>query len=87
MKFEISNEATMQIAEAIGHADPATINKIFERVAMDKQLLLSLIDAPVSPEDEAAIREGLADLEEGRTQSLDETDDVLRQKFGFVPRS
>ncbi|MEP3929725.1 hypothetical protein [Rhodopirellula bahusiensis] len=87
MKFEISNEATMQIAEAIGHADPATINKIFERVAMDKQLLLSPIDAPVSPEDEAAIREGLADLEEGRTQSLDETDDVLRQKFGFVPRS
>ncbi|WP_430451090.1 hypothetical protein [Rhodopirellula europaea] len=87
MQFEISNEATMQIAEVVGHADPATINKIFERVAMDKQLLLSLIDAPVSPEDEAAIREGLADLEAGRTKSLDETEDVLRQKFGFAPRS
>ena len=87
MQFEISTEATRRIEAIIGKADQAMINRIFDRVAMDEELLLSLLDDPVSAEDAEAIREGIADYEAGNVQSVDEVDAELRHRFGFSPRS
>ena len=87
MQIEISNEATKRIQAVVGNADPATINRIFDRVAMDEQLLLSLLADPISTEDAEAIKEGIADYEAGNVQSVDEVDAELRQQFGFSPRT
>lgn len=87
MNIEISNEATKRIAEAVGNADPATVNMLLERVSQDKELLVGLASEEVSHVDVEAVKEGIADYRAGRTRPFSEVDAEIREQFGFKPRS
>lgn len=86
MNIEISDQASKQIEALLGITDQAAISRIVERVASDKQLLMSLVlDAP-SDADIEAVREGIAESDAGLGQSLTTFDAEFRASNGFAPR-
>ncbi|MCD0462383.1 hypothetical protein [Roseiconus lacunae] len=87
MQFELSNEATKRIEATIGTADPATINRIFERVSRDPSLLMALTGDDIPEEDVAAVRQGIEEADTGQVQPFDEVDREIRSRFGFAPKS
>lgn len=87
MNIEISNEATKRIQDAIGKSDPETINLIFERLSLDKELLIGLTAEEIPLADIDAIKEGVADYNKGRVQAFEDVDAELRNEFGFDSRS
>jgi hypothetical protein len=86
MNIQLSDDATKKIEAVIGTSDPETVSRFFERIAGDEQLLQSFMLDDPNEEDIQAIREGIADADAGRVQSLAKFDAEFRLRNNMAQR-
>lgn len=87
MQIEISEQASKSIQAALGSSDQAVVSHFVERIALDEQLLLSLLVEPPSESDLQALREAIDEADAGLGRPFSEFDQEFRKEMGFAPRA